>query len=239
MIKDSEYIKLDTVLAKVLRHKKLRNVTLDDAVEYTVEFMGIVGVPDMFMDKEAVLHVSKYKVELPCDLVSVTMVKDNCSGIAMRSTTDRFAPDGKDVNRYSSMVRAPYGDDKTYKVQNHILVASFEEGDITVAYKAIPVDDDGYPLIQNNPIYLKALELYIKVEVFTDLYDDGDLDAKVLSNAQADYAWRVGQLQSELTIPNTSEMESLCRSWCTLIPRTTEFDSGFKHNGNREYLRRH
>ena len=67
----------------------------------------------------------------------------------------------------------------------------------------------------------------------------GKIQAAVLQNAQQQYAWLAGQLQSEFTIPSVSEMESLSRSWNTLIQRTSEFDNGFTTLGNKEYLKLH
>jgi hypothetical protein len=43
----------------------------------------------------------------------------------------------------------------------------------------------------------------------------------------------------EFLIPSQSEMEALTRSFNTLIPRVREFDKGFKHLGDREWLRKH
>ena len=59
----------------------------------------------------------------------------------------------------------------------------------------------------------------------------------VLQNTQQQYAFLAGQLQSEFTIPSISEMESIKNSWCTLIQRTSEFTTGFKNNGDREYIK--
>jgi len=33
------------------------------------------------------------------------------------------------------------------------------------------VDENGFPLILDNPVYLRALESFIKKEVFTILFD--------------------------------------------------------------------
>jgi len=88
-------------------------------------------------------------------------------------------------------------------------------------------------------VYLKALELYIKKEVFTTKFDEGTISDKVLQHTEQQYAWAAGRLQSEFSIPSESEMEALCRSWTTLIQRVTDFDNGFKNLGDREYLRTH
>lgn len=108
-----------------------------------------------------------------------------------------------------------------------------------IAYKSIPVDDDGFPLLIDNETYLNALEAYIKVKVFTIKYDTGKIQAGVLSNAQSDYAWAAHLLQSEMTMPSMSEMESITRMLNTMIKPVTHFDNGFKDLGNREYIRRH
>jgi hypothetical protein len=53
---------------------------------------------------------------------------------------------------------------------------------VAISYKSIPVDKDGFPLLIDNPVFLKALELYIKKEVFTVLFDMGKITPPVLQN---------------------------------------------------------
>lgn len=238
MIKNTKYIKIYEVLSRILRHPMLQDVNLEAAIQYTLDFIHIVGVPDMFEDKEVKLTLHNYRAELPCDLISITQVMNCKDRSCLRSMTDSFDPDGYDEGRRSLGYRN-FKEEDTFKVQNHIIIASIKEGEIKIAYKAIPVDEDGYPLLQDNPTYLNALELYIKLQVFTVLFDQNKISAAVLQNTQTDYAWKVGQLQSEMTIPSESEMESICRSWTTLLQRTTDFDNGWRHLGDRQYLRYH
>ena len=106
-----------------------------------------------------------------------------------------------------------------------------------LSYKAIPTDKDGLPLLIDNSVYLKTLETYIKKEVFTYLFDMGKISPVVLQNTYQQYSWLAGMLQSEFTIPSQSEMESLTRMWNTLIPRVSEFNTGFNSLGNKEYLK--
>ena len=97
--------------------------------------------------------------------------------------TDTFFPED---NHY-----CPYGNhygELTFKTQNTIIYTSIKEGKIKISYKAIPVDEDGFPLLIDNPTYLKALELYIKKEAFTILFDTGKIQAGVMNKAESDYA---------------------------------------------------
>lgn len=238
MIKNNKYIKLQEVLSRVLRHPLLQSVNMEQAVQYTIDFIHIFGLPDMYEDKEVLVKIENFRGQLPCDLVSINQVMDTCSRRCLRSMTDTFYPDryerGKTTAGYIG-----FHDELTFKVQNHIIFTSFEEGEVKINYKAIPVDENGFPLILDNSVYLKTLELYIKKEVFGIKFDQGELADKILQHTEQQYAWSAGQLQSEFSIPSESEMESISRSWNTLIQRTTEFDNGFVNLGDREYLRRH
>ena len=238
MNKNVRYIKIQEVLSRALRHPLLKDVNMEQAVQYAIDFIHIVGLPDMFEDREIIVDIENYRGQLPCDLISINQVMDMCSHTCLRSMTHTFFPDGYQRGK-RTVGHTGVSDELTFKVQNHIIFTSFESGKVKINYKAIPVDENGFPLIHDNPTYLKALELYIKVEIFTMLFDQGKIKGEILQHTEQQYAWRVGQLTSELNIPSESEMESICRSWTTLIQRTTDFDNGWKNLGDREYLNQH
>ena len=129
--------------------------------------------------------------------------------------------------------------DLTYKIQNSIIYTSIKEGDIEIAYRAMRVDNEGYPLIPDDSSFIQALELYIKKKVFTILFDQGKINQAVLQNTQQEYAWAVGQARSSLSIPTIDQMESISNSWNTLVQRSAEHRRGFKTLGTKEYWRQH
>lgn len=223
MIKEYNYINIREVLNRVLRHPLLQDVTLEQAVQYTIDFIGVFGMPRLYQDKEVIVTVDNHRGKLPCDLISINQVKKS-DGICLRSMTDNFYPNDNNG-------------ELTFKTQGQILFTSLKTGELIISYKAIPVDEDGLPLLIDNPVFLKALESYIKREVFTILFDMGKISPAVLQNTQQQYAWLAGQLQSEFTIPSVSEMESISRMWNTLIQRTGEFDNGFSSLGNKEHIK--
>ena len=233
MVKEYNYINIREALSRVLRHPLLQDVTLEQAVQYTIDFIGIFGMPKLYQDKEEVLHIEDFRAKLPCDLISINQIKECKTGVCLRSMTDNFMP--REHYDRSAGYRIPQ--ELSFKTQGQVLYVSFKTGDVSVSYKAIPVDKEGFPLLINNPVFLKALEAYIKKEAFNILFDMGKIAPVVLQNTQQQYAWLAGQLQSEFTIPSISEMESIKRSWCTLLQRTSEFNNGFKNNGDQEYIR--
>lgn len=233
MISEISYINIREALSRVLRHPLLQDVTLEQAVQYTIDFIGIFGMPKLYQDKEEVLHIEDFRAKLPCDLISINQIKECKTGICLRSMTDNFMP----REHYDRSAGYKIPQELSFKTQGQVLYVSFKTGDVSVSYKAIPIDEDGFPLLIDNPVFMRTLELYIKMEEFTTLFDMGKISSAVLQNTQQQYAWSAGQLQSEFTIPSQSEMESISRMWNTLIQRTSEFDNGFSSLGNKEYIK--
>lgn len=233
MINNYQYINIRRILDELKKHPLLQDLTLEQVVSYTITFIGIFGMPKLYQDKEESIHIENFRAKLPCDLISINQIKECETGICLRSMTDTFMP--REHHDRVTGYRLPQ--ELSFKTQGQVLYVSFKTGDVSVSYKAIPIDKDGFPLLIDNPVFLKALEAYIKKEEFTILFDTGKITPAVLQNTQQQYAWLAGQLQSEFTIPSISEMESIKNSWCALIQKVSEFDSGFKSLGDKEKIR--
>ena len=234
MVTEIQYTNIKRVLGDLMDHPLLRDLTLEQVVRHTLRFISLHGYPKLYKDKEDTVEIKDYRGLLPCDLISIIQVKDCKRDICLKSMTDNFNPNEGSYPKDRGRM-----DELAFKTQGRIIFTSFKDGVVEVAYKAIPVDDMGFPLLVDNETYLNALEAYIKVKVFTVLYDTGKIQAGVLSNAQTEYAWASRQVMMEFTMPSQSEMESISRYLNTMIKPVTLFDQGFKHLGDREYIRRH
>lgn len=237
MVKEIQYTDIRRVLDNLTEHPMLADLTLEQVVRHTIRFISLHGYTKLYQDKEVLLDIHEYRALLPCDLISIIQVKDDCSGLCLRSMTDSFTPEL--ITTSSRPLPPQHFGDASFKNQGRVLFTSFPEGKVKVAYKAIPVDDDGFPLLIDNENYLACLEAYIKKQVFTVKFDQGKIAAGILDNAKQDYAWLSGQLQSEFTIPSISEMQSITNYITSILPSMRSFDQGFKHLGSREYLRKH
>ena len=226
MIKENNnYVNIRELLARVTKHSMLKTIDLEEAIRYVVDFISIVGCPTFYLDKEIDITIEDYRSLMPCDLVSIVQVKDKNTGFCLHSMTDSFTPKEDTFNK-----------ELTFKTQGNVILTSFRTGEITISYKALPVDETGIPLLIDNANFLKALELYIKKEKFSDLYDEGKIREGVMIKAERDYAWAVAQCEKEFIMPSISELQSITNMWNTLIPRVREFDSGFTKLGNRQYI---
>ena len=71
MISEISYINIREVLNRVLRHPLLQDVTLEQAVQYIIDFIGIFGMPKLYQNQEEILHIENFRAKLPCNLISI------------------------------------------------------------------------------------------------------------------------------------------------------------------------
>lgn len=229
---------------RLTRHPLLQDITFETVIDYAVEFIKIVGMPREFVDKTAVINIHQYRGQLPCDFYEMIQVRllshDKCNphynardvylSPTFRYTTDSF---------HMSPRKSKFPE-LTYKLQGDcIFTAPLEEGKIEIAYRAMPVDEDGYPLIPENSSFTRALEAYIKKQWFTIQFDMGKITQQAMQKADQDYAWAVGQAQTNLVMPSIDQMEAISNMWNTLIPRYNDHKRGFITEGTQEHYRNH
>lgn len=217
-----QYINIKVVLDRILRHPLMQDLSLETAVDYTIDFMRIVGMPRMFTEKVVRITIDKYRALLPCDYYQTIQIRIP-GGHALVYSTDSFHMSNK-------------GNSSTYKIQGNIIYTSIESGELELAYLAISTDEDGYPLLPDNSSFTRALELYIKKQWFTILFDLGKITSAVLQNTQQEYAWAVGDCQSEFNRMSIDQMEAFSNSWRTMILRDHQHSSGFIGDGTRQTL---
>lgn len=227
---------INRILDDLTEHPLMRGLNIDQVVRYVVRFIQLVGHVRLYEDKVEKVEIKDWRGVLPCDLVSIVGVKDMENGLFLRAMTS-VAPKGlvgEDKNDWP-LER----EELAFKTQGRVIYTSFKEGCVEIVYKAIRTDEDGFPMIMDNENYIDALEAYIKKEVFTVKFDTGKINLNVLQNAQNDYAWKVRRLGSELTTPSMAEMQTITNIINTALTSSKHFDHGFRHLGEREYIRRH
>lgn len=227
-----EYISIRQVLDNLLDNPLLQDLSLERAVNYAVRFIQKVGMPSIFIEKTAEIKIDNYRGVLPCDYYEMIQVRAISNKGKFESKTFRYSTDS-----FHMSINKGKSEDLTYKLQGNCIFTSLKEGTIEIAYRAFSVDEDGFPLIPSNGTFEEALELFIKVRHFTAQFELGKITPQVLQHTEQQYAWAVGQAQSDLVRPSIDQLQSFTNSWNTLIQRTTEHDSGFKTNGVQEKIK--
>jgi hypothetical protein len=223
-----QYTSIRVIMDKLMRHPLLADLTLETVVDYTVDFFRIVGVPRMFVDKVVTIPVTNYIGTLPLDWIDTIQISFNNRRIRYSSDSFHLLQDGTTTNN------PDVGNEATFVIQGGNIVTSMSDGEIILSYRALLTDSNGFPMLPDNSNFTRALEAYIKVQVFTILYDLGKLHQNVLANTQSQYAFAVGSCENEFKRLDLSKAETLFNSFRTLIIRDHQFQEGFINNGRKE-----
>ena len=189
-------VPVKTLIDKLLRHPLLADLNEEYILDYVVECMGVVGTPELYEENCGVFEAKDYRVLLPENTVSVQAVRDARSKRAYITSANRYNDDKNSL---------------TYKVQNNVLILGTENNDVEVLYTTIPVDEDGYPKISDDPAFLRVLETYVKQQALTVLFDLGKLHPSILQNAQQEYCWAVKNYTTRKKVPTIDQMETIRR----------------------------
>lgn len=217
-------ITIKAIMDKLHRNPLLTDITLETVVDHCVDFMRIVGTPRLFQDRLVELTVSEYKTALPIDWYETIQVRYGEE--VFRYSSDTFHFNRNDTNNIPTT-------EITFVVQGGYIHTSIESGTIELSYRAIETDTMGYPVLPDNSNFTRALEAYVKQQYFTILFDLGKIQGAVYSNAQQQYAWAVGALETDMQRLDLSKAETFFNSYSTLLVRKNQFQRGFKGNGDK------
>lgn len=221
-------ISIKQIMDDILDHPMMQDLSFERAIAYAVEFIKIVGMPTAFEQETKTVTVENYAGTegLPDNCYQVLAVrKEGNIPMTLNTSTSVF---GLSKNNSSS---------PSYVIKGNQIHTSFEEGTIEISYLALPSDTEGYPTIPEIASYIRALELYIKKKWFTILFDLGKLNASIYNNVKQEYAFAVGQAQSELIKPSLDEMEAFTNMWNSLLPRHSAHHFGYSTVGSKEIKR--
>lgn len=233
---ESNTVSIKQLIDRIKRHPMMEGLNDEYIIDYAVDFLRIVGIPESYEEKYAELYIEDYTAKLPDDFIEMIGVRtakpDNYSGVCQykpvyyRYATGTFHTSS---NKYN---KEPF----VYKIQNSTIVTSTKEGKIEIAYRALATDDCGFPLMPDNSSFMRAVESYIKLQYFTILFDQGKLHEAILQKAEQDYAWNVGGVATAMRRLTPDKVQSIANIVKAHIIRDKEHQSGYAHTGRNTEL---
>ena len=222
-----EYTNINAIADRLTRHPLMEDLPMEAIIDYTIEFIRVMGIPYTFMEKTEVIQIEDFRGELPADFYEMIQVR-GCYG-TYRYSTDSFHM-SKDKSRK----------DLSYKLQGCCIFTSRDEDTVEISYRALPLDCDGNPLIPDNGSYVRALELYIKLKWFTIQFDLGKISPAVLQNTQREYHTAANSAYTGIIMPSLDQMESITRLWTKMLPdRPLDHETGYKTMSSRQFIKAH
>lgn len=230
-------VSIGNILWKVLKQPIVQELKYEDAAEYAIEYLRLIGASLSFEDRTDRFELSNHKTLLPSNLIELRGVKYSsleCSGgIAMKYASDIYHLDISDDN-------SPEGSQEyTYITQNNVLTSSIKNGWVNVSFKSIATDEFGYPLIPDNESFKMGLEYFIIHRYLEGLWSMGKVTDKVFQYYEQKRHFYSGQATTSMIIKNTDQLETMMNSVNRMIVQTNPQENFYKNFGTRERIKQH
>ncbi|MGK2864914.1 MAG: hypothetical protein ACSLE0_23480 [Chitinophagaceae bacterium] len=234
-------ISLKKVLWKVMNSSFMQDLSYEVAAELAVEAIRLIGTTLSYENKTTrpLLKIIDHKALLPKNHVLTRGVRAffdadgiEGQGIAMTTATDIYhaSEDCSDCGEF--------GFELTYEIQSGVITTSFADGYVEVAYQALPLDEDGFPLIPDNQDFLMAIEYYIRFRVLEGLWEAGKVTDKVFNYIDTKKCFYMGAAQSDMQFANMDHVEAAMNSINRIIINSHAQRNFFKFMGKHERLKK-
>lgn len=145
--------------------------------------------------------------------------------------------------KYLEKYLANFGDEEPeYFIKPGWIVTNKRKGFIKLAYKAIAVDERGYPLIPSLASYQEAIYWYVVMKLTFPKFMSGKLGGRGVNSAanvyyytQQQWNFYRNQAYADAMMPTADDMQNIKNDWNKLIPDWDANDTFFK-DINKEQL---
>lgn len=228
-------ISVGNILWKVLKQPIVQDLKYEDAAEYAIEYLRLIGAPLAFEDKVERIKLSNYKGLLPSNLINIKGIAYSDSecegGVAMRYASNIYHTDIQN--------NSESGQEYTYITQNNVVTTSIKEGWINISYSALATDEFGYPLIPDNESFKVALEYYIIHRTLEGLWSMGKITDKVFQYYEQKRHYYSAQATNSMTIKNMDQMETMMSAVNRMIIDVNPQETFYKNFGIKEVIKKH
>ena len=120
-----------------------------------------------------------------------------------------------------------------YVITNINLDTNLEDN-VCIVYLAMPVCEDGYPMIPDDVYFQKAIVAYITHMLDRQEWRKGKIADKVFQESEKEWLFYVKAAKGAANMPNSAQLERIKNVWRRMLPLTNEYDRGFINLGKKE-----
>lgn len=181
---------------------------------------------DMLITTDKMLPIVKNLYNLTDDKEALNIINDNP---VAQKTISALINNYTFENQFNS-------NRLTYDVKPGFIYTSIPEGVLKVSYHAIHTDDEGMPVIPDNPSYFEAIYWYVAMKLYYVKYLKGQLPQHVYYDMKRSWNFYRKQAYAESLMPNTDELETISNTWNKLYPEINEHDTFYEYVGDKQRI---
>lgn len=234
---NGKYISVNVIIEKVYRDMgMIDQLDLGNAVEWIGEAMELIGSPMQLRERIGLVEIKHKKGKLPTDmhlLITSSAAPNTTCDQAKRFIQMRYSTDAYHMF-CTECQDGQCNSDITYIINDDYIFVNFDKGVVRLSYKAIPVDENGYPLIPDDIKFKNAVSYHLMWKLAFIKMMNGKIAAGLYDRIVADRDWYIGAAQTRGNMPSVDEMQSIKNNWLRLIKKVDQHSDGFKGMGHQE-----
>jgi hypothetical protein len=233
---NNNFISVERVVERVLSNHPFSDYELNwsDVLETTGSILKLYGINQYYISDYKDIEIEDGRGELPSSYLYFESFEHNCIPLVYTGDpmfTKLHTEDCCNIGSNKSCDNT-----ETYKINDHYIFTSFKEGVVKCAFRKIPTDDKGYPMIPDNEQFLRALEWELAAKIAYKLKISDKLSREnydiIMRNKATYKAIAIG----EHRLPDKDRLEYWLHTFrLTLIPNNNNFRNKFKYNKQEIY----
>jgi hypothetical protein len=126
--------------------------------------------------------------------------------------------------------------DYTYVVVPGYIKTALKTGYIMLSYQAVPVDNEGYPMIPDDESFEEAIYWYINMKLTYPEWKAGRVRDAVYYDAKSSWNYYRKQAYGNAMMPNVDQLEAIKNAWLRLVPEINEHGNAFTTLNQRQTI---
>lgn len=199
-----------------------------------------------YIDEFVYIDIEDYRGQLPNNLQQVVQVRDYTSKTPLMESKYLFfqSPNKTDLEQTQAIINEEGGsveystsqqssstrlDQFSYKISDGWIYCERKDTKLELAYKAYPIDEDGFPMIPEDAKFIRALKTFLIFKLDYLAWRKGIISEAIFRASEQDYYYAAGAAQSKANMPNLEMMESIRRFSSLLVSDPNQYLKSFKY----------
>ena len=111
-------------------------------------------------------------------------------------------------------------------------MSNVRNGYIKISYYGIYTDDEGMPMIPDEPSYFEALYWYVAMKLLYIEYFTGRKSQGLYYDAKSSWNFYRKQAYAEAMMPDQNDLINISKTWHTIVPEIDSYDTFLSTTGD-------
>lgn len=168
--------------------------------------------------------------------------KKSCNGTAITTTAQAEqlykqvgGPGEIIAPLYTNIDVNDYYNENSYTINGMSIDTSFPSGWVEIAYDAVQVDEEGFPMIPDDAAFKEAYKYFLLKQTAEPAYFRGTVQRGVYQAIEQKYYAYAGAAFNSLTMLSPDQYESMSNTLMRIVPDQHQYKTGWKDSNRPKY----